>query len=74
MYYYLIMLTNPYPDSNFYINIRDETACINKYAPLRKLSPAHSSAILLDAWTLKEKPMYGQGFWLATFGLVTAKI
>ena len=32
------MQTNPHPDPNFYSNIRDETACINKYAPVRKLS------------------------------------
>ena len=30
---------NPYPDLlKFYSNIRDETACINKYPPVRKLS------------------------------------
>ena len=33
-YYCLIIRTNPYPDPN----IRGETACINKYAPIRKLS------------------------------------
>ena len=27
------MQTNPYTDPNFYSNIHDETACINKYAP-----------------------------------------
>ena len=26
------MQTNPYPDPDFYSNIHDETACINKYA------------------------------------------
>ena len=31
------MQTNPYPDPNLYSNIRDETACINKYSPVRKL-------------------------------------
>ena len=38
-YYCLIIQTNPYPDLiiNFYSNIRDETACINKYTPVRKL-------------------------------------
>ena len=30
--------TKPYPDPNFYSKIRDETACINKYTPVRKLS------------------------------------
>ena len=33
IYYCLIMQTNPYPDTNFYSNIRDETAWINKYPP-----------------------------------------
>ena len=38
------MQSNPYPDPNFYCNMRDETVCINstcmhaKYAPVRKLS------------------------------------
>ena len=31
-YYCLIMQTDPYPDPNFYSNIRDETSRMNKYA------------------------------------------
>ena len=38
MYYCLIMKTSSFPDPNFYSNIHDETACINKYTPVRKLS------------------------------------
>ena len=30
--------TNPYRDPNFYSNIRNETACINKFGSVRKLS------------------------------------
>ena len=32
------MQNNTYPDRFFYSNIRDEMACINKYASVRKLS------------------------------------
>ena len=35
----LIMQPNPYRETDFYTNIRDEFACINKYVPARKLSP-----------------------------------
>ena len=39
VYYCLIMQTNPYPDPNFYSNMYvNETACINKYTPVRNLS------------------------------------
>ena len=33
------MQMNPYPDPNLYRNISNETVCINKYAPERKLCP-----------------------------------
>ena len=46
------MQTNHYPDPNLYSNIHDETECINKYAPVRKLS--QTGSFLAVSWI--EKP------------------
>ena len=47
--YWGVLLFNnanyPYPDPNFYSNIRDETACINNYATVQKLYIPRASCV-----------------------------
>ena len=57
------MQTNPYPNSNSYSNTRNETAYINKYVPLGKLSQGliqPEQGYSQDIWE-KEKGKEGEG-------------
>ena len=57
------MQTTPCRDTNFYNNnIRDETACMNKYAPVRKLSNTFLSQTLFGINNCGIFPLLGRTY------------